>query len=188
MSEGDTRIRAGQTAIDGFNIVERLYRHTYQVLMALKDKLKDELNLRVESPFYNSSIATSDPASWIFRFRGLYLAASKMSLEEYGKLKAPLLFLQASLHNSNSIEPLLRYGVIEKILNMSAWKNIRFDDYFRMIMAELHADPNPDPIRASHCEAVVHFDEKPLLDIREDSEVVDLAREIGERYGELMLK
>jgi hypothetical protein len=57
-----------------------------------------------------------------------------------------------------------------------------------MIMAELHADPNPDPIRASHCEAVVHFDEKPLLDIREDSEVVDLAREIGERYGELMLK
>ena len=98
------------------------------------------------------------------------------------------LFLQASLHTSKVKEPLLRYGIVEKIFNMSTWKGIRFDDYFRMILAELHASPGSNPVKASHCEARVQCVEKPLLDVREDSDVVDLAQQISEQYGELMLK
>jgi hypothetical protein len=95
--------------------------------------------------------------------------------------------LQASLYNQNKIEPLLRYGVIEKIFNRRTWKGIRFDDYFRMILAELHSQPKSDAVKVSHCEAIVHFAEKAILDVREDADVVDLCGQIAERYGHLLL-
>ena len=188
MKDTDTRKRAARTAVDGFIAVERIYRHAHQILMVLKDKLKDELNLRVDSPVRSNASSSQDPESWIHKFRGLYLSETRVSLEEYKKKEVPLLFLQMSLRNPNGNEPMLRYGVIEKIFNMSTWKGARFDEYFRMILAELHSDPKSAPVKASHCEAVVHFDEKLLLDVRVDSDIVDLAREIGERYGSSLLK
>lgn len=188
MDDRNIRERAARTAVDGFIVVERIYRHAHQILMELKDKLKTDLNLTIESPVYSNSSSSSDPSSWIHKFRGLYLAESKLSLEDYKRKEAPILFLQASLHNSKVKEPLLRYGIVEKIFNMSTWKGIRFDDYFRMILAELHANPGSNPVKASHCEARVQCVEKPLLDVREDSDVVDLAQQISEQYGELMLK
>jgi hypothetical protein len=187
MNDTDTRKRAARTAVDGFIAVERIYRHAYQTLIVLKDRIKDDLNLKVESPLRNNAITTSDPSSWIFKFRGLFLSSSKIALEEYKKRQVPALFLQVSLHNPNGREPLIRYGVIEKIFNMTAWKGVRFDDYFRMILTELHAEPSAEVMKASHCEAIVHFDEKPLLDIREDSDVADLGREISEKYGPTIL-
>ena len=187
MNDTDMRAQASRTAVDGFKVVERIYRHAYQTLMVLKDRIKEDLNLKVESPLRNNAINTSDPSSWIFKFRGLVLSASKIALEEYKNRQVPILFLQVSLHNSNWREPLIRYGVIEKIFNMSTYKGARFDDYFRMILTELHAEPSAEAVKASHCEAIVRFDEKPLLDVREDSHVADLGREISEKYGPALL-
>ena len=184
----DKREKAGKTAVDGFIVVERLYRHAYQTLMALKDELKTEDNLKAESPMYTNPKSDADPKSWLYYFRGIYLAEKKISLEEYRKKEVTILFLQASLYNVNRGEPLLRFGVIEKIFNMSTWKGIRFDDYVRMILAELHTEPKPGAIKASHCEGVVKFDEKPLLDIRDDNYVTDLAGEIGEKYARLLFR
>ena len=44
------RQKAAQTAVDGFKVVERIYRHAYQILIALKDEIKTDLNLKIESP------------------------------------------------------------------------------------------------------------------------------------------
>jgi hypothetical protein len=181
------RKRAGKTAVDGFTVVERIYRHTYQTLMALKDTLKTQSNLKVESPLYNNPQSTADPKSWIYHFRGLYLASKKISLEEYGNKETPILFIQASLHNPDGREPVLRYGVIEKIFNMSPWKGVRFDDYFRMTLVQLHTEQKPGDIKTSNCEVTVRFDEKALLDLREDKDIVALAGEIGEKYAKSLL-
>jgi hypothetical protein len=178
------RKKAGKTAVDGFIVVERIYRHSYQVLTALKDDIKRQYNfLKEESAMRSSSQSTSDPESWIYQFRGIYLANEKFSLEEYKKKEKPILFIQASLYNpTNAQEPILRYGVIEKIFNMKPWKGVHFDDYFRMTLAQIHETPKSGRVRASHCEASVVFDETLLLDIKEDKDVVSLAKVIGEKY------
>ncbi len=181
----EIRESAARTAIDGFIVVERIYRHSYQTLMALKDKLKIDLNLKMESPLYMNFTATVDPKSWIHQFRGLYLSIKKISLEEYNKKEIPILFFQASLYNPNGQEPIFRYGVIERIFNLIAWKNARFDDYFRMTLIHLHNEQNSGKIKMSHCEAIVHCDEKQLLDIREDKNIVDLAEEIVGKHGRI---
>lgn len=178
------RKKAAKTAVDSFIVVERIYRHSFQVLTALKDDIKRQFNfLKEESAMRSSSQSTSDPESWFYHFRGIYLANEKFSLEEYKKKEKPILFIQASLYNpTNAQEPILRYGVIEKIFNMKPWKGIHFDDYFRMILAYIHENPKSGNIRASHCEASVVFDEKPLLDVKEDKDIVVLAKEIGDKY------
>lgn len=116
------RKKAARTAVDGFKVVERLYRHAYQIITALKDEIKMTYNLKGECPLYNNSQSATDPKSWLYHFRGLYLASRKISLDEYTKRGHPILFLQASLYNPKDKEPLLRYGVIE---------NIRFKDMER---------------------------------------------------------
>jgi hypothetical protein len=68
------REKAAKTAVDGFVVVERIYRHAYQTLVTLKDKLKMDYNLKVESPLYYNPQSVADPKSWIHHFRGLYLA------------------------------------------------------------------------------------------------------------------
>jgi len=188
MQDKNIRERAGQTAIDGFSVVERIYRHTHQTLMALKDKLKSDLNLRIESPVHSNPSSSFEPTSWIHKFRGLYLSPSKTNLESYKENEFPILFLQTSMYNFNRTEPILRYGIIEKMFNMSEWKGVRFDEHFRYLLADIHDEPKSGEIRASRCDAILHFDEKPLLDVREDSDIVDLAREISERYGSSLLK
>ena len=74
----------------------------------------------------------------------------------------------------------------EKIFNLTKWKGVRFDDYFRIILTELHEEPSQKNIKTSYCEGVVHFDEKPLLDIRDDSDVTTLVKEIVNKYGKLL--
>ena len=179
----DIREKAAKTAVDGFIVVERIYRHAYQTLTALKEKLKGELNLKVESPMFSNPIYSADPKSWLYHFRGLYLAKAKVSVEEYMKREMPVLFLQASLYNPNGQEPILRYGIIEKIFNISLWKGARFDDYFKMTLIQVHDERKSGDVEANSCEAKVHFDEKPLLDIREDRHIVALAEEIGDKYA-----
>ena len=188
MNDTGIREKAARTAVDSFIAVERIYRHAHQTLTVLKDKLKDELKLKTESPMWYNSSSSSDPTSWIHRFRGLYLAHSKPTLELYSKKEFPLLFLQASLYNPNKTEPILRYGIIEKMFNMSEWKGVRFDEHFRYLLSDIHAEPRVGEVKASRCEAIVQFDEKPLLDVRQDSDIVELATEIGERYGNSLLK
>lgn len=188
MNDTDIRKRAARTVIDGFLVVERIYRHAHQILNVLKDKLKGDLNLKIESPVYSNSSSSSDPASWIHRFRGLYLAHSKPTLEAYSRKQHPIFFLQISMHTPKQTEPILRYGIIEKMFNMSEWKGVRFDDHFRFLLADIHADPRSGAIKASRCEAILHFNEKALLDIREDSDVVNLAQQISEKYGESLLR
>ena len=111
MNDKDDRQKAAKTAIDGFIVVERIYRHSFQVLISLKDELKTEHELK-ESPLYGSYSGATDPKSWIWQYRGLYLAAKKVSLEEYQKEEIPILFLQVSMYNPNGREPIFRYGVI----------------------------------------------------------------------------
>jgi hypothetical protein len=183
----DVREKAAKTAVDGFIVVERIYRHAYQTVTALKEKLKDELNLKVESPLYSNNISTADPKSWIFQFRGLYLANKKVFLEEYRKGEIPIFFLQASLFNPNDQEPVLRYGVIKKIFNITTWKGARFDDYFKMTIAQLHTEPKSSEIKASHCEATLESTERFLLDIKEDKDIVALVDEITDKYANLLL-
>jgi len=174
--------KAARTAVDGFKVVERLYRHGYQILTALKDEIKMAQNLKSESPMYNNSQSATDPKSWLYHFKGLYLAYKKISLDEYIKTQGPILFLQASLYNPTDKEPLLRYGVIQNISDLKTWKGARFDDYFRQIIGELHSEPRSGKIKTSHCIGATKFDEKPLLDIREDQDVLALAGIIGEKY------
>ena len=181
------RQKAAKTAANGFIVVERIYRHSYQTLMALKDKLKTDFDLRAESPLHSNPTITADPKSWLHLFRGLYLAKTKVTLEGYKKEKVPLLFLQASLYNSNAQEPILRFGIVEDIFNMTPLKGALFDAYFRATLARLHAEAKPGKIRASNCEAKVRFDEMHLLDIREDEDIATLAQEIGQKYAKLLL-
>jgi hypothetical protein len=182
-----TRQKAAQTAVDGFIIVERMYRHAYQTLMALKATLKTDLDLRTESALHSNPIVTADPRSWLHLFRWLYLAKTRVSLEGYKKKIVPVLFLQASLYNPDGEEPILRYGIVEKVFNMTTLKGARFDTYFRSTLAQLHVQRKSGKIRASNCEAEVRFDEKPLLDIREDGDIVALAAEIGQKYAKSLL-
>ena len=70
---------------------------------------------------------------------------------------------------------------------MSALKDARFDIYFKAILAQLHAKPESGHIRASNCEVELRFDEKPLLDIRKDEDIVALAGEIGQKYATFLL-
>ena len=176
------RKKAAKTAIDGFIVVEKIYLHSYQILTALKEDIKVRYNLKEASPMRSSPQSTSDPQSWIYQFRGIYLASGKFSLEEYKKKEKPILFIQTSLYNPNGQEPILRYGIIEKIFNMKPWKGVHFDDYFRMTLTQIHENPRSGHVKASHCEASVEFNEKPLLDVKEEKDVAALAKEIGEKY------
>jgi len=179
--DDNLRERAAQTAIDGFIVVERIYRHSYEVLNALKDDIKKEYKLK-ESSLRTNTKSSSDPQSWIYQFRGLYLAKEKFSLEEYKKKEKPLLFIQTSLYNPNRQEPILRYGLIKKIFDIKPLKGYTFEDYFGMILAQIHDNQKSGQIRATHCEASAVFDEKPLLDIKEDKDVVLLSKNIGDKY------
>lgn len=176
------RKKAAKTAVDGFVVVERIYRHSYQVLTAFKDGIKAEYNLKYESAQRASPQSSSEPQSWIYQFRGIYLAEEKFSLEEYKKKVKPILFIQNSLYNPDGREPILRYGVIEKIFNMRSLKGATFDDYFKTILVEIHRNPKSGHIKAFNCEAQAVFAEKLLLDIKEDKNVVALTKEIGEKY------
>jgi hypothetical protein len=55
------RKKAAKTAVDGFIVVEKIYRHSYQVLTALKDDIKVEYNLKGESAMRSSPQSSSDP-------------------------------------------------------------------------------------------------------------------------------
>ena len=184
--DNNMREKAAKTAVDAFIVVERIYRHSFQTLNALKEELKTQLGL-IESPLRISAQSSADPKSWIYQFRGVYLANKKLSLEEYKKQETPILFLQVSLYNPSGREPILRYGIIQRIFNMRPLKGARFDDYFRMVLARMHDEPKSGELKALSCNATVHFDEKPLLDIREDKEVVALAGEISEKYAKFLL-
>ena len=186
--EENMRKKAGNTAVDGFIVVERIYRHAYQVLIALKDELKAEYTLKAESAMLTNPKSDADPKSWLYSFRGIYLAEKKITLDEYKEQGDPILFLQASLYNAKRKEPLLRYGLIEDMSNIGTWKGARFDDYVRFILMELHSDPKQGPIKLSRCDATIKYDEMPLLDIREDSDVTDLAGKIGEKYANLLYR
>lgn len=181
MTDKDDRKNAAKTAVDGFIVVERIYRHSLQVLISLKDELKTEHNFK-ESPSYGNYQSFTDPKSWIWQFRGLYLAPKKILLEEYQNKEVPILFLQISMYNPNRREPILRYGIIKRIFNISTWKGVRFDDYFKMTLILMHDEPKPGDLKMTHCEATVDFEERALLDIREDKDISALAKEISERY------
>lgn len=178
----DLRKKAAKTAIDAFTVVERIYRHSYQILNALKESIKTDYNLKKESAMRSSPQSTSDPCSWIYHFRSVYLANEHFSFEDYKKKERAILFIQASLYHPEGREPILRYGIIEKIFNMKPYKGASFDDYFRSILLEIHNNPNSGHVKASSCEASVVFNEKPLLDIKEDKDIVALVKEIGEKY------
>lgn len=181
MNDQDNRKKAAKTAVDGFTVVERIYRHSFQVLTSLKEELKTEQEFK-ESPSYGSYTSANDPKSWIWQFRGLYLAPQKILLEEYQKKEVPILFLQVSKCNPNGREPTFRYGIIKRIFNTITWKGVRFDDYFKMILNQIHDEQKSGDLKTTHCEAEVDFEEKALLDIREDKDVSALAKEISEKY------
>jgi len=185
--EHDLRQQAAQTARDCFKAVETIYRHAYQVLIALKDEIKTEYNLKAESPVYHQAQSSTDPRSWFYHFRCLYLAADKVSLEEYKKHPIPILFLQASFYIPAGMEPILRYGVVKKIEVVGTWKNARFDEYFRELVTELHYDSKSNHIKTFHCRGDARFEEMPLLDLREPGDVVALAKKIKDKYGALLI-
>lgn len=178
----DMRKRAAQTVIDSFIVVERIYRHTYQTLNGLKESIKKDYPFKAESSMHTNPTVTSDPTSWIVNYRGLYLANDKIHLEEYKKKSQPVLFLHCSIFNKNNIEPILRYGVIEKIDNIAPIKGVRFDDFFREILYYMHTEMKKGTIKAPHCEATVDFHDKYLLDIREDKDIISLSREINDKF------
>jgi len=78
--------------------------------------------------------------------------------------------------------------VITGINNISTWKGARFDDYFKKILTLIHAEIKQGNLKTSHCEATVDFEEKALLDIREDKDIADLVKRIGEKYAKYFLK
>jgi hypothetical protein len=181
MKDQDDREKAVKTVIDGFTVVERIYRHSFQVLMSLKEELKTEHEFK-ESPSYSSFSSANEPKSWIWQFRGLYLAPQKILLEGYQKNQVPILFLQVSMYSPNGREPILRYGVISRISNIATWKGARFDDYFKKTLTQMHDEQKTGNLKTTHCEAKVEFEEKALLDIREDKDILHLAKEISEKY------
>jgi len=176
------REHANQTVLDAFRVVERIYRHTYQTLIALKDEIKSALDLKFESPQIPQSQSSTDPKSWIHQYRGLHLAREKFSLEDYRK-STPILFLQASLYGEPPRKPILRYGMIERIFDFIEYKNPRFDDYFKKILLELHSAPRSGDIETGNCKARLDYKEKPLLDILETQDVVALAKETVAVFG-----
>jgi len=179
----DLRQQAAQTAVEAFKAVERIYRHAYQTLMVLKEEIKTANNLRFESDMINCVQSSNDPASWIYNFKGVYLTRHKFTFDEYKQKLFPVFFLQTSMCNPDGMEPLIRYGIIRKVFNFSMYKNARFKEFVREILAELHANNGGEAIKARHCEAEVEKDEKLLFDLREDSDVVALSKEISEKYG-----
>ena len=94
--EQNIRERAAQTAVDAFKVVERIYRHAYQTMTSLKEEIKTANNLQFESDVINCVQSSSDPASWIFRFKGLYLANQKFSFEEYKQKTFPVFLMSSS--------------------------------------------------------------------------------------------
>ena len=185
--DDETRQRAARTVVDGFMVVERIYRHAYQTLMALKDDIKAELNLKFESPQYSQTQSSGDPKSWIYHYRGLYLSRKKILLEDYKKKEHPVLFLQISLYNQNGKEPFLRYGVVQKLTITGTWKNPRFDDYFRELLSEIHFSQGTGEIKTLHSNGTIQSSEIPLLDIREDSDIVTLAKKIISKYSDFFI-
>ena len=185
--DDETRQRAAHTAVDGFKVIERIYRHAYQTLIALKDEIKAELNLKFESPQYYQFQSASDPKSWIHHYKGLYLSRKKILLEDYKKKEHPILFLQTSLYNQNGKEPFLRYGIIEKLIITGTWKNARFDDYFKELLSELHFSQGAGEIKTLHSKGTIQYSKILLLDIREDSDIVTLAKEIISKYSNFII-
>lgn len=183
----DMRQQAAQTAVEAFKAVERIYRHAYQTLTALKEEIKTANNLKFESDTINCVQSSSDPASWIYHFKGVYLARQKFTFDEYKQRKFPVFFLQSSMCNPKDREPIIRYGIIRKIFNFNMYKNARFKEFVREILTELHAMHGVKDIKARHCEAEVDMDERLLLDLREDSNIEALSREINEKYGQVLL-
>ena len=173
--------------MDSFQAVETIYRHAYQVLSALKDEIKTEYNLKAESPVYHQAQSSTDPKSWFYHFRCLYLAAEKISLEEYRTHPVPILFLQASFFKQTGIEPILRYGIVKKIEITGTWKNARFDEYFRELLTEINYDSGNKSIKTLHARGEVRFKETSLLDLRDADDVMALAKEIKETYGDLLI-
>jgi len=183
----EMRQKASQTAVDAFKAVERIYRHAHQTLTALKEEIKTANNLKFESDIFNNAQSSTDPASWIYQFKGVYLAQQKFSFDEYKKKIFPVFFLQSSMCNSDGREPVIRYGIIRKIFNFNMYKNARFKEFVRSILTELHAEHEGKNIKARNCEAEVEMDEKLLLDLREDSNIEGLSREITEKYGKYLI-
>lgn len=178
--------KAARTVTDAFKVVERIYRHTYQTLTALAEELKTALELDFMSPQNPQSQSSTDPKSWIHQYRALYLSRNKFSLEDYKGRPRPIIFLQVSIYyNGSKQEPALRYGLINEISSFLEYKNPRFDDYFKKIMNELHAAPKTGKIATTHCTAKVDFEEIPLLNIRDDADIVALARIITDKHGKI---
>ena len=182
----DTRERehAAQTVKNGFLVVERIYRHAYQTLMAMKNMIREEYNFTTESGLIGNAVTASDTRSWIYHSRGVCLATSRFDLDKYKEKPFPVLFLQASLYKPSGMEPVIRYGVIKKISNIKPYKGARLEDYFRGILIALHADSQQGNIKTLHCEASISFEERFLLDIREDKDVSSLVETIAHQYIE----
>jgi hypothetical protein len=180
--EEDKRQKAAETVIDAFNVVERIYRHAFQVLSVLINEIKNMRPFEFESSLQSDSSSVNDPKSWIIHYRGVYLSAKKFDLDDYRKKNIPILLLQSSFYNPKKNEPLLRYGVIEHITDLKSFKGARFENYFQEIIEKLHVEPKQGEVKTPHCNARVIFDEKKLLDIREDKDVVDVSEEIRKKY------
>jgi hypothetical protein len=183
----EMRQKATKTAVDAFKAVERIYRHAHQTMTALKEEIKTANNLKFESDPINCVQSSSDPASWIYHFKGVYLSQQKFSFDEYKRKIFPVFFLQSSMCNSDGREPVIRYGIIRKIFNFNMYKNARFKEFVRDILTELHAEHEGGNIKARRCEAEVKIDEKLLLDLRKDSNVETLSKEITEKYGKYLI-
>jgi len=177
------RQNAAQTVIDAFKVAGKIYRHSYQVLDTLKEKIKTDNDLKLESTIYNNTQSANDPDTWVYQFKGLYLGSRKFTFDEYKKNKIPVLFLQSSIYHSENREPLIRYGIIERMYDFSPLQGAGFHSYFRMLIWALHKKAKPGTIIASNCKGDVEFEEKPLLDIREESDLVALADKINDKYS-----
>jgi hypothetical protein len=177
------RQNAAQTTIDAFKVAAKIYRHSYQVLDTLKEKIKTDNGMRLESQVCNSTQSANDPDTWIYQYRGLYLGRKEFTFDGYKSQEIPVLFLQSSIYSFENSEPLIRYGIIERMYDFSPFQGAKFNEYFKKLLLVMHKDAAPGTIITSHCKAEVEFDEAPLLDIREDSDLLALADKINDKYG-----
>jgi len=185
--EKNTRKEAAKTAIDAFAAVERIFLHASQVLIAFREELKTGLGLKAASSMHNQAQAASDPRSWIYHFKALYLSKSTISLDKYLDSPTPLFFIQASFFNSDNSEPVLRWGVLEKIFEVQRSKGMNLDGLFREIMTEIHNEGIENEIKTLHCRTIMRSENKLLLDVRSDRDLHEVSKKAIDDYGKFFL-
>jgi len=185
--EKNIRKAAAKTAVDAFVAVERIYLHANQVLIALREELKTGLDLKAGSYMQHQAQASSDPKSWIYHYIALYLSKHIITLDKYLDNPTPLFFIQVSLFNFDNSEPVLRWGVLEKIIKVQRSKGMNLDSLFREIMAESHNEGVKNEIKTLHCRANVKSEYQLLLDVRNDSDIHEVSKKAIDNYGNFFL-